>query len=47
VGKTYLHPDKSTILIMGDLSTFNKPISTLGKPQEIKVVDYSQDQDSF
>jgi len=41
--KTYLHPDESTILIMGDLSTFEKPMSTLGKPQEIKLIDYAQE----
>ncbi len=42
VGRTYLHPDQSAILVMGDLSTFSKPLSTLGKMQEIKLVDYSQ-----
>jgi zinc protease len=47
MGSTYLHPDHATILIMGDLSTFEKPVSTLGKPQEIKVIDYAQDPDSF
>ncbi len=44
VAKKYLHPDLSAILIMGDLSTFDKPISTLGKPQEIKLIDYTNDQ---
>jgi zinc protease len=40
VGETYLHPDRSVILIVGDLSTFNKPLSTLGRPQEIRLPDY-------
>jgi predicted Zn-dependent peptidase len=44
VGKTYLHPEQSTLLVVGDLSTFEKPISTVGKAQEIKITDYSQDQ---
>jgi zinc protease len=44
VGRLYLHPERSTILVMGDLSTFDKPLSTLGRPQEIKLIDYSQDQ---
>ncbi|MFA5974796.1 MAG: pitrilysin family protein [Elusimicrobiota bacterium] len=42
VGEKYLRPEDSTILIMGDLSLFNKPLSTLGKPQEVKPLDYSQ-----
>jgi len=44
MGQTYLHPETSTILVLGDLSTFDKPVSTLGKPQEIKPVDYSQEE---
>ena len=36
----HLHPDQSVILIVGDLSTFNKPLSTLGRPQEIRLPDY-------
>ncbi len=44
VGKTYLHPDRMTILVIGDLSTFDKPISTLGRPLEIRPLDYSQDE---
>ncbi len=47
MGNTYLHPERSTILIVGDLSTFDKPLATLGKPQEIKPVDYAQDPDSL
>jgi predicted Zn-dependent peptidase len=43
MGQTYLHPERFTILVMGDLSTFDKPMSTLGKPQEIKLPDYSQE----
>jgi zinc protease len=43
VGKTYMHPDQSAILVVGDLSTFDKPISTLGSPKEIKLLDYSQE----
>jgi predicted Zn-dependent peptidase len=41
VGRAYLHPERSTILVMGDLSTFEKPLATLGHPQEIKLIDYS------
>ncbi len=44
MGQTYLHPERFSILVMGDLSTFDKPISTLGKPQEIKLPDYSQEE---
>jgi predicted Zn-dependent peptidase len=44
VGRQYIHPEHQTILVMGDLSTFDKPISTLGKPREIKLIDYSQEQ---
>ncbi len=40
VGEKYLHPDKSVILVVGDLSTFNKPLSTIGRPQEIRLHDY-------
>jgi zinc protease len=43
VGKTYLQPDRAKILIVGDLSTLEKPISTLGKAQEVKPLDYSQE----
>ena len=42
VGKTYLHPNTSTIFVVGDLSTFDKPLSQLGKPQEIPLTDYAQ-----
>jgi predicted Zn-dependent peptidase len=42
VGHTYMHPERSSILVMGDLSTFEKPVGTLGKPQEIRLTDYSQ-----
>ena len=42
VGAAYLHPDQSTVLIVGDPSTFLKPLSALGKPQPLKPVDYSQ-----
>jgi zinc protease len=44
VGAAYIHPEHFTILLMGDLSTYDKPVSTLGKPQEIKLPDYSQEQ---
>jgi len=46
VGNTYMHPERSTILLLGDLSTFDKPVSTLGRPQEIKVLDYADDHDA-
>ena len=44
MGQTYIHPERFSILLMGDLSTFDKPVSTLGKPQEIKLPDYSQEE---
>jgi len=44
VAHTYLHPDDSAILVMGDLSTFEKPMSTLGHPQEIKLTDYTEEE---
>ncbi len=44
VGQTYLHPERFTILVEGDLSTFDKPVATLGKPQEIKLEDYTNEQ---
>jgi zinc protease len=40
VGEKYLHPDQSVILVVGDLSTFDKPLSTLGRPQEVRIPDY-------
>jgi zinc protease len=43
VGEKYLRPDLAKILLVGDLSTFDKPISTLGKPVEVKPIDYSQE----
>jgi len=43
MANTYIHPERTSILIMGDLSTFDKPVATLGKPQEIKLTDYSAD----
>jgi zinc protease len=46
VGNSYLHPERSTLLLLGDLSTFDKPVSTLGHPQEIKALDYTDDRDA-
>jgi zinc protease len=46
VAKTYLQPDKATILMVGDLSTFEKPIAVLGKAQEIRLEDYTLDDNS-
>jgi predicted Zn-dependent peptidase len=43
VGRKYLRLDESKILVIGDLSTFEKPISTLGKALEVKPIDYSQE----
>ncbi len=37
----YLKPDETFILLVGDPSTFEKPLSTLGKIQEVKPVDYT------
>jgi hypothetical protein len=44
VGNSYLKLDHFSILVMGDLSTFDKPMSTLGKPQEIRLTDYSREE---
>jgi len=46
VAKTYIQPTKATVLMVGDLSTFEKPISTLGKAQEIRLTDYASDQNT-
>jgi len=46
VAKTYIQPTKATVLMVGDLSTFEKPISTLGKAQEIQLIDYTNDANS-
>jgi zinc protease len=43
VGEKYLKPEQSTILLIGDLSTFEKPIATLGKAQELLILDYNQE----
>lgn len=43
VGQKYLQPEQFSILVLGDLSTFDKPMATLGKPQEVKLTDYSQE----
>ncbi len=40
VAQKNLHPDKLAILVVGDLSTFNKPLSTFGRPKEIRLPDY-------
>lgn len=42
VAQKYLQPDKSIMLVVGDLSTFDTPISTLGHPQEIRLPDYRE-----
>ena len=44
MAKTYLQPNQATILMVGDLSTFEKPIATLGKAQEIRLIDYTADE---
>jgi zinc protease len=40
VGKKYVQSDKSVMLVVGDLSTFDKPLSTIGHPQELRIPDY-------
>jgi len=42
VAKTYLTLDEAAVFLVGDPSTFEKPLSTLGKIQELKPVDYSE-----
>jgi len=46
VAQTYLQSDKATILMVGDLSTFEKPIATLGHAQEIRLEDYTLDDNT-
>jgi zinc protease len=40
VGKRLIQPDSWVTLIVGDLSTFDKPLSTIGRPREIRIPDY-------
>ena len=42
VGKTYLHPERAKILIMGDVPAFDKPVSALGSAEVWKPLNYSQ-----
>jgi predicted Zn-dependent peptidase len=35
--KTYLHPDKFTIMVVGDEKKFDQPLSTLGPVKELKL----------
>jgi zinc protease len=44
MAKTYLQSNQVTTLLVGDLSTFEKPIYTLGKAQEIQLIDYTNDE---
>jgi len=44
MAKTYLQSGQVTTLLVGDLSTFEKPVGTLGKAQEIQLIDYADDQ---
>ena len=37
VAKTYLHPDSSIFLIVGNESAFEKPLSDLGKMNKIEL----------
>jgi predicted Zn-dependent peptidase len=37
VGKKYLRPDDFTVLVVGDKAKFDKPLSTFGKVNEIKI----------
>jgi zinc protease len=45
VARAYLQPDKETLFFVGDLSTFEKPLSTLGKPREVRPIDYTLPRD--
>ena len=47
VAGKYLQPDKNITLIVGDLSTFDKPLSSIGHPQEVQITDYSQPVDEY
>ncbi len=37
VASRYLKPDQSTLLVIGDLSTFRKPLSMFGRVKEVKL----------
>ncbi len=37
VAQNFLKPDDVTIYVLGDLSRFEKPLSTLGQPSEVKL----------
>jgi zinc protease len=37
VAKKYLHPESLTLVVVGDEKRFDKPLSSLGKVEEIKL----------
>jgi predicted Zn-dependent peptidase len=40
--KTYLHPDQLTVVIVGNVKKFDKPLTELGKVKEIKLEEESK-----
>jgi predicted Zn-dependent peptidase len=44
VAQTYLRPDQAIILVVGDLSTFNQPLSVIGPPRALHIPDYSEEE---
>lgn len=40
--KKHLHPDKMTIMLVGDKDKFDKPLTTFGTPTEIPLVDWTK-----
>jgi zinc protease len=43
VASRYLHPDSFKILVVGDLKSFDTPVSSLGDVRPLKPLDYSQE----
>lgn len=44
VGQRFFSGDDFTLLLIGDLSTFDQPVASLGKAIEIRPPDYSQEE---
>ena len=42
VAQKYLHPEAMTIMVVGDETKFDQPLSTFGEVQEIKLENFSQ-----
>ena len=42
VAKKHLHPDKMTVLVVGDKAQFDKPLSTLGEVKDLPLIDWTK-----